>query len=587
MTVLTDYSPLLYSGNGATQLFEVTWPFFSGSLVVTRLVSDVETELTINVDYTVTGGTDGEGKPGLGSVIFGTAPASGTQIRIERDTPLTQGSTWDESDNFPQAVVEAGFDKSILIAQEIAGKDWSGPKGDKGDEGPANTLSIGTVTKGDDADASITGAAPSQILNLVLPKGDQGEPGFKPVQVDELSDRDAYDDEDEGFSILVSDVGDGRAAIYSKNSNASADWSDPAYVTGEQGSSGASAAEDVSYDNAASGLPDNVQGAIDELAARPAIPPGYDQLLTSVAYQAMLLADVTNFAVFPAQDRFADSFDDLTYVDVANALGLDSSTQGVLRPGVTSGTTVTINTSEGTYSQGGSLTFVDRTTALVPGAVISKIGVFSTPAVTATIKIVVRNFAGNYTVTLSQSVSHAGGGWQDFDVSYTVPGSGTYYLGLHTAPGEQRTYSATGMSRAAFDGDATGTVTMVEETGRTYPMRYTHSVSVLTMSVATTALPLVGEPDVMHGLLLLREVDSITPNTDVIYKFSRDDGANWLPATLTMIRSVPIAGGITLKLYTTDYVDVSGQTYVAPRAQLLTPTGKMVEWRAHHAYGML
>ena len=55
-----------------------------------------------------------------------------------------------------------------------------GPKGDKGDKGDigntglSNVLTIGTVTKGDNASATITGTSPSQVLNLVLPKGDQG-----------------------------------------------------------------------------------------------------------------------------------------------------------------------------------------------------------------------------------------------------------------------------------------------------------------------------------------------------------------------------------------------------------------------------
>ena len=62
----------------------------------------------------------------------------------------------------------------------------AGPQGQKGDTGatgatgatgpagPANTLSIGTVTQGTEAEATITGAAPNQTLNLVLPKGDAG-----------------------------------------------------------------------------------------------------------------------------------------------------------------------------------------------------------------------------------------------------------------------------------------------------------------------------------------------------------------------------------------------------------------------------
>lgn len=51
------------------------------------------------------------------------------------------------------------------------------PAGPKGDTGPANTLEIGTVEKGGNASASITGEAPNQTLNLILPKGDKGEKG--------------------------------------------------------------------------------------------------------------------------------------------------------------------------------------------------------------------------------------------------------------------------------------------------------------------------------------------------------------------------------------------------------------------------
>lgn len=54
--------------------------------------------------------------------------------------------------------------------------------GEQGLVGPANEITIGTVERGDVASATITGEAPSQTLNLVLPKGDpgpQGEPGPK------------------------------------------------------------------------------------------------------------------------------------------------------------------------------------------------------------------------------------------------------------------------------------------------------------------------------------------------------------------------------------------------------------------------
>ena len=49
------------------------------------------------------------------------------------------------------------------------------PQGEKGATGPANTLTIGTVTAGTKAGATITGNAPNQVLNLVLPQGKQGK----------------------------------------------------------------------------------------------------------------------------------------------------------------------------------------------------------------------------------------------------------------------------------------------------------------------------------------------------------------------------------------------------------------------------
>jgi hypothetical protein len=55
-----------------------------------------------------------------------------------------------------------------------------GPQGIQGNPGPINTLTIGTVTTGaagSPADASITGVAPNQILNLAIPQGIQGVVG--------------------------------------------------------------------------------------------------------------------------------------------------------------------------------------------------------------------------------------------------------------------------------------------------------------------------------------------------------------------------------------------------------------------------
>ena len=43
-------------------------------------------------------------------------------------------------------------------------------------------MSIGTVTNGDSANATITGESPNQVLNLILPKGDKGDTGEQGIQ---------------------------------------------------------------------------------------------------------------------------------------------------------------------------------------------------------------------------------------------------------------------------------------------------------------------------------------------------------------------------------------------------------------------
>ena len=56
-----------------------------------------------------------------------------------------------------------GFVSTAALALDV--------RGGTGGVGPANTLTVGSVTQGSAA-ASVTGVAPNQVLNLVLPKGD-------------------------------------------------------------------------------------------------------------------------------------------------------------------------------------------------------------------------------------------------------------------------------------------------------------------------------------------------------------------------------------------------------------------------------
>lgn len=86
-----------------------------------------------------------------------------------------KGDKGDTGDTGPQGPTGATGPQGPQGDQGIQGP--TGPTGPTGPAGPANTLSIGTVTGGATADATITGTAPNQTLNLVLPKGDKGDTG--------------------------------------------------------------------------------------------------------------------------------------------------------------------------------------------------------------------------------------------------------------------------------------------------------------------------------------------------------------------------------------------------------------------------
>lgn len=66
--------------------------------------------------------------------------------------------------------------ETLVVKPDRSGLEWK-QAGGAGSVGPANTLTVGTVTGGDTAAATITGTSPNQVLNLVLPKGDKGDQG--------------------------------------------------------------------------------------------------------------------------------------------------------------------------------------------------------------------------------------------------------------------------------------------------------------------------------------------------------------------------------------------------------------------------
>lgn len=121
MAVLAE-SPIASSvANGVTTTFPHSFTVLAAAdLVVKGVLAGVTSTYALGVHYTVTGiGSN------AGSVVFLAAPPAGQVVTRYRDTAISRTTDYQQSGDFLAAVVNADFDRSILILQEI----FNGGKG--------------------------------------------------------------------------------------------------------------------------------------------------------------------------------------------------------------------------------------------------------------------------------------------------------------------------------------------------------------------------------------------------------------------------------------------------------------------------
>jgi hypothetical protein len=116
MSVSATGNNIQYVGNGLTKIFAFPYLFLArGDVYVTSTTAGVETALTQNVDFTVSG----ELAPAGGTITFATAPAIGAIITIYRETTRTQQVDYVSQDNFPAETHETALDRLTLIVQDL------------------------------------------------------------------------------------------------------------------------------------------------------------------------------------------------------------------------------------------------------------------------------------------------------------------------------------------------------------------------------------------------------------------------------------------------------------------------------------
>lgn len=127
------------------------------------------------------------------AVSFVTAPAVGDRIVIARACKFDQPVNLHNYQAYDREVVERMFDRLTQMCGELKERlgravlarigisDADFEKWVAGVVEP-NRLTVGAVSTGEDAAASISGEAPNLVLNLTLPKGDQGIQGVQGPQ---------------------------------------------------------------------------------------------------------------------------------------------------------------------------------------------------------------------------------------------------------------------------------------------------------------------------------------------------------------------------------------------------------------------
>ncbi|MET4371580.1 hypothetical protein ABIA99_004279 [Bradyrhizobium sp. LB12.1] len=244
-----------------------------------------------------------------------------------------------------------------------------------------------------------------------------------------------------------------------------------------------------------------------------------------------------------ALKHWPDQIESGSAVDGINAGSSSNYTvdtaSGLVKPTL-AGTTTTIDAPSTTITSLSTFTMVDLTTALVAGAVVSSVGIYSAAVGTFKAKIVKRNSAGNFDVVADQSFAHPGTGWADATLTspYTVPGTGSYYLAAANITVSAVVNFTASVSRAYKASDITGTgqTGFTEDSGNgVMPLRYTYNVAPSNMTVVTTMQTADASVGNARVLLEFDNTASPTLNTDLTVEVTCNGGTNWATATLSSV----------------------------------------------------
>jgi len=129
MTVSSTQIRLAYTGDSVTTNFPITFSFYLASDLMVQLAGAL-----VTTGYTITGGGTGTPLiPGTGTLIMATAPASGVNLQIILNVPLTQLVNLVDGTAFPAATLNQVNDRATqgeLRLQDQINRCMRAPDGD-------------------------------------------------------------------------------------------------------------------------------------------------------------------------------------------------------------------------------------------------------------------------------------------------------------------------------------------------------------------------------------------------------------------------------------------------------------------------
>jgi hypothetical protein len=325
---------------------------------------------------------------------------------------------------------------------------------------------------------------------------------------------------------------------------------------------------------------------IDKGTGQVSFPQGgaSSDLELTMAELALGLADALNAAQFlgDSGNRVADSFDALTYVDVAGATNLDTGTAGLLKPtcslgadqipamtaGTTSGVTISASSEavagEEAWRAGDNSTATHwRSSTSLPAWWQVDLG--SAKTITD-VTMQTRSGSPNqspqsFTVLGSSTGAFSGEqatlltasdlSWSDLETkTFTIgsPGSYRYYrlAGMTTVLASQVSFSEISVRLASLSDN---------------------------LACCSADLTAAATPSSARLVARVKEIDSIALNTDLVFSASRDGGTSW--STFTVAKRFTAAG---VSVYDSSTLDISGQpSGVAMKWKMETANNKSVE----------